>query len=57
MTLRDGTGDTYDAIGYNVNKFQPGLRHGRGAGVCRPEGGFPPVGRDLEVTAATEGPG
>lgn len=58
VTLRDpDTGDTWDAIGYNVVNSSPAYGTVEGLAFVGPEGGFPPVGRDLEVTAATEGPG
>ena len=56
--MRDpDTGDTWDVLGYNVNNSSPAYGTVEGLAFVGPPGGFPPVGRDLEVTAAFEGPG
>jgi len=58
LTLRDPeTGDTWEALGYNVNNSNPAYGTVEGLAFVGPSGGFPPVGRDLEVVAAHEGPG
>lgn len=58
ITLRDpDTGETWDVLGYNVENSNPAYATIEGLAFVGPPGGFPPVGRDLEVTAAFEGPG
>lgn len=58
LTLRDpDTGETWDVIGFNVNNSSPSYATIEGLAFVGPPGGFPPIGRDLEVIAAFEGPG
>ena len=60
ITLHDNaTGDTWDAISYNVNEPGKSPAYGtvEGLAFVGPQGGFPPVGRDLEVIRNFEGPG
>jgi len=58
LTLRDpGTGDTWDVLGYNLDNSNPQYGTVEGLSFVGPPGGFPPVGQDLEVIAAYEGPG
>jgi len=60
LTLRDpSTGETWDVLGYNVNEpgQSPDCGTVEGLAFVGPPGGFPPVGVDLEVIAAFEGPG
>lgn len=58
LTLRDpATGDTWDVLGYNVNDSNPAYATIEGLAFVGPPGGFPPIGRDLEVIDAFEGPG
>jgi len=57
LTLTDpDTGETWDVLGFNVNNSSPAYGTVEGLAFVGPEGGFPPIGRDLEVTAAYEGP-
>ena len=60
ITLRDNdTGETWDVLGYNVNEPGQSPAYGtvEGLAFVGPQGGFPPIGRDLEVIGAFEGPG
>src|SRR6056297_323437 len=60
LTVRDpASGDTWDVLGYNVNAPGQSPSYGtvEGLAFVGPQGGFPPVGVDLEVVAAFEGPG
>jgi len=60
LTVRDpDSGDTWDVLGYNVNAPGQSPSYGtvEGLAFVGPQGGFPPVGVDLEVVAAFEGPG
>lgn len=60
LTVRDpSSGDTWDVLGYNVNEPGQSPAYGtvEGLAFVGPPGGFPPVGVDLEVVAAFEGPG
>jgi len=58
ITLRDpDTGDTWDVLGYNVVNSSPAYATIEGLAFVGPPGGFPPVGKDLEVISASEGPG
>lgn len=55
LTLRDpATGQTWEALGYNVNNSSPAYATIEGLAFVS---GFPPVGVDLEVVSAAEGPG
>lgn len=56
LTVRDPDGNTYDALGYNVNEPGHSPSYGTVEGLTF-VGGFPPIGVDLEVIAAFEGPG
>lgn len=56
LTVRDADGNTYDVLGYNVNEPGQSPTHGTVEGLTF-VGGFPPVGVDLDVTDAFEGPG
>lgn len=58
ITLRDpDTGETWQVLGFNVNNSSPAFGTIEGLAFVGPVGGFPPVGRDLQVVAAAEGPG
>jgi hypothetical protein len=58
LTLRDpGTGETWDVLGYNLDNSNPRYGTVEGLSFVGPPGGFPPVGQNLEVIAAYEGPG
>lgn len=58
LTLRDpNTGQTWDVIGYNVNNSNPAFGTVEGLAFVGPVGGFPPIGVDLLVVSAFEGPG
>lgn len=58
LTLRDPvTGETWDVLGFNINNSSPVFGTIEGLAFVGPVGGFPPVGRDLQVIAAFEGPG
>jgi len=58
LTLRDpATDETWQVLGFNVNNSSPAFGTVEGLAFVGPVGGFPPVGRDLEVIAADEGPG
>lgn len=58
ITLLDPvTGETWDVLGYNVDNSSPSYATIEGLAFVGPPGGFPPIGRDLEVVAAFEGPG
>ena len=60
LTLRDpDSGDAWDVLGYNVNEPGQSPSYGtvEGLAFIGPQGGFPPVGVELEVVAAFEGPG
>ena len=58
LTLRDpDTGDTWDVLGYNVVNSSPAYATMEGLAFVGPPGGFPPVGKDLDVVSAFEGPG
>jgi len=58
ITLRDpSTGDTWDVLGYNVDNSNPAYATVEGLAFVGPPGGFPPVGRNLDVIGASEGPG
>ena len=58
ITLRDpDSGETWDVLGYNVDNSNPAYATVEGLAFVGPPGVFPPVGRDLEVTSAFEGPG
>lgn len=58
LTLQDpATGQTWDAIGYNIVNSNPGHATIEGLAFVGPVGGFPPVGVDLKVVSAFEGPG
>ena len=51
------TDETWEVLGYNVNNSNPAYGTVEGLAFVGPPGGFPPVGRDLVVTDAFEGPG
>jgi len=58
LTLRDpSTGETWDVLGYNVVNSSPAYATIEGLAFVGPTGGFPPIGVDLEVVGAFEGPG
>jgi hypothetical protein len=58
LTLRNpATGETWDVIGYNVRNSSPSYGTIEGLAFVGPPGGFPPVGVDLVVDQAFEGPG
>lgn len=60
LTLRDPeSGETWDAVGYNLNEPGAGPAYGTVEGLAFVDGGhgFPPLGRDLQVEATAEGPG
>lgn len=58
LTLRDpNTGQTWNVIGYNVNNSSPAYGTIEGLAFVGPVGGFPPIGVDLQVVSAFEGPG
>lgn len=58
ITLRDpGTGETWDVLGYNLDNSNPQYGTIEGLAFVGPAGDFPPVGRDLVVDNAAEGPG
>ena len=58
ITLRNpATGETWDAVGYNVKNSSPAYATIEGLSFVGPPGAFPPVGVDLVVDAAFEGPG
>jgi len=58
LVVRDpATGDTWDVLGYNVGNSSPAYGTVEGLAFVGPEGGFPPVGVDLVVDSAFEGPG
>lgn len=58
LTLQDtATGQTWDVIGYNVVNSNPAYATVEGLAFVGPVGGFPPVGVDLRVVNAAEGPG
>ena len=58
LTLSDpNSGETWDVIGYNVNNSSPAYGTVEGLAFVGPVGGFPPVGVDLQVVNAAEGPG
>ena len=58
LTLRDpASGQTWDVIGYNVVNSNPSYATIEGLAFVGPPGGFPPVGIDLVVDHASEGPG
>lgn len=59
LTLFDpDTGRTWDAVAVNLNEPGSGPAYGtvEGLAFVGAEGGFPPVGVDLTVTATSEGP-
>ncbi|MEI4234094.1 Hint domain-containing protein [Roseovarius sp. D22-M7] len=57
LTVRDpDSGDTWDVLGYNVNEPGQSPSYGTVEGLVF-VGEFPPVGVDLEVVEAFEGPG
>lgn len=51
------TGTTWEVLGYNVNNSSPAYGTVEGLAFVGPPGGFPPIGVDLNVVAAFEGPG
>lgn len=58
LTLRDpNTNQTWDVLGYNVLNSNPPFATIEGLAFVGGTGGFPPIGVDLEVIAAFEGPG
>lgn len=58
ITLRDpATNKTWDVLGYNVVNSSPAYATIEGLAFVGPQGGFPPIGVDLEVIATFEGPG
>ncbi|MEM1064481.1 MAG: Hint domain-containing protein [Pseudomonadota bacterium] len=58
LTLEDeATGETYTAVSVNVRDSDPSYATVEGLSFVGPQGGFPPVGIDLRVIAASEGPG
>ena len=58
LTLRHPhTGQTWDVLGYNVNNSNPPFATIEGLAFVGPQGGFPPIGVDLEGGSAFEGPG
>lgn len=58
IVLEDpNTGIQYTAIGFNVNNSSPAYATVEGLAFVGPQGGFPPVGVDLNVVSAAEGPG
>ena len=58
LTLRDpGTGETWDVLGFNIDNSNPQYGTVEGLSFVGPAGGFPPIGQDLDVIAAYEGPG
>ncbi|PZQ99767.1 MAG: hypothetical protein DI533_03725 [Cereibacter sphaeroides] len=58
LTLLDPqTGKTYGVYGYNVHGSDGGYGSIEGLAFLGPKGGFPPVGRPLQVVATAEGPG
>ena len=56
LTVRDPDGNTYDLLGYNVNEPGQSPSYGTVEGLVFVDG-FPPIGVDLEVVEAFEGPG
>jgi hypothetical protein len=56
LTVRDPDGNTYNALGYNVNEPGQTPTYGTVEGLTF-VGEFPPIGVDLEVIEAFEGPG
>ncbi len=58
LTLEDeATGETYTAVSVNVRDSSPNYATVEGLSFVGPQGGFPPIGVDLRVVAASEGPG
>lgn len=58
VVLRDpATGQTYQAIGYNINNSNPTYATIEGLAFIGGRGGFPPPNTALTVISATEGPG
>ncbi|MFO7758682.1 MAG: Hint domain-containing protein [Roseovarius sp.] len=56
LIVCDPDGNTYDVLGYNVNESGQSPSYGTVEGLTF-VGGFPPIGVDLEVIEAFEGPG
>jgi len=58
LTLQDpDTGETYEAVSYNVNDSSPAYGTVEGLAFLGPPQGWPPVGKPLNVIDAREGPG
>lgn len=58
LILRDpNTNQTWDVLGYNVLNSSPAYGTIEGLAFVGPAGGFPPIGVDLQVIRAFEGPG
>lgn len=56
IVLTDGT-DTWTAVAFNVNNSNPSFGTVEGLAFVGGPGGFPPVGVELTVVSASEGPG
>ncbi|MCZ7675779.1 MAG: Hint domain-containing protein [Roseovarius sp.] len=57
IVLQDSDGNTYEAIGFNVNNSSPAYATVEGLAFIGPPQGWPPVGEPLTVISAHEGPG
>jgi len=57
IVLEDGSGNSYEAVAYNVNNSSPAYGTVEGLAFVGPPQGWPPVGVPLTVVEATEGPG
>jgi len=58
LTLQDpDTGETYEAVSYNVNDSSPAYGTVEGLAFLGPPQGWPPVGKPLNVIDARQGPG
>lgn len=55
LTLTDGT-NTYEVVAFNVNESSPSYGTVEGLAFIGPQGGFPPIGVELTVVSAQEGP-
>lgn len=58
LTLLDpASGQTWQVLGYNIVNSSPAFGTIEGLAFVGPAGGFPPIGVDLQVVSAFEGPG